>query len=241
MIAVDIQVSGLDEVKGMLGDLSGQMPFTISTAINWTLNDIQGAVRTHVHDEFTVRSPEYIDRSIYIGGDDRARKDNLNGTVRVNPQRDQLAKFENDQVKTPASAANVAIPIFKQNAPGLIIRRGDALSVNNLLAAIDSARNGKSRSKGNKARLRKQSLFADVNGKRIFLVKTRTGATLLVERTGKGASGSMAGSRVLWAFRPSVPLLSHRLEFAEVALRAALQTWEENCTRAINRALETAK
>jgi hypothetical protein len=227
MIAVDIQVSGLDEVKSMLGDLSGQMPFTISTAINWTLNDIQGAVRSHVHDEFTVRSPEYIDRSIYIGSADRAKKDDLTGTVRVNPDRNQLAKFEDDSTKTPQTAANLAIPVFKEQTGGAIITRGDPLSLKSLMAAIN--RNGKN---AGKFKGQKGGKIKDAT-RTAYLVKNAKG-TFIVGRSG-------TETRVLYAFKPAASITSHRLEFDEIAERTALAMWEENCTRAINLALETAR
>lgn len=242
MINLHIEISGADDLLAELSGLRQQTPYATSVAINNTLNDIQRAERAHVHQTFTVRRQDFIDRSIYIGPQDRAKKDRLEGTVRINPERDVLAKFDDGGEKRAQRAKSLAIPIVRIGAPSIIIRHSDALSVKNLLAAIDQAKakdRRMGRSKGNRARLRNLAGL-DIHGKRVFLVHARNGSALLVERTGAGSHGSLAGSRVLWAFRPSVPIKAE-LEFEEIGMRTALERWEANAEAAIELAIATAR
>src|SRR5574343_512360 len=236
--SIDLRVEiNTDDVLRFLGALESQIPYATSVAINNTLNDIQKAERAHVRETFTVRRPDFIDRSIYIARDDRARKDKLTGTVRINPSRDVLAKFEEDTVKRGQGGRSLAVPIIRDGQPGLVIRRGDAISVKNLMLAAAAARGGKRLSRTN--RKRKEPVAVD--RKRVFLIKSRkTGSHLLVERTGPGVHGRFDNSRVLWAFRKEVPI-EPNLHFREIAREVALRTWQENAADAIDLAIRTAR
>lgn len=224
MIDLHVEISGVDDLLGGLSGIKKQIPYATSLAINNTLNDIQSAVRSHVHQAFIVRRAQFIDRSIYIGPQDRARKDRLTGTVRINPARDVLAKFEDDTQKVPTRARSLAVPVFRQGAPGIIISRSDPLNVKKLMAAMARRGGRMRRGKYTPAQLGKQS---------IFLVRGRDGRSFIVERTA-------SATRVLYAFVPSVPI-EPDLNFAEIGMATALDRWDTNASAAIEHALATAR
>lgn len=225
MINLQVQISGADDLKSQLSGLRDQLPYATSVAINHTLDDIQGAVRQHVHSTFIMRSQDFIDRSIYIGPRDRARKDSLEGTVRINPDRDFLAKFEDGGEKTPLRSTTLAIPIVRMDSPGMIIRRGDPLSIKNLMAALNKKGDAQGRLKRRKGSMDVQQA--------VRLVKTAKG-TFIVQ----GAPG--AGAKVLYAFKPSVPLTAS-LSFADIAMATAVDRWSPNAEEAIQYAIETMR
>jgi hypothetical protein len=225
MIDLQASIGGYDDVFGSMSGLADQIPFATSFAINNTLNDIQTSVRTHVHGAFIMRAQDFIDRTIYIGPSDRAKKTNLVGTVRINPDRDFLAKFEDGGEKTASSAGSLAVPVFREDTPSIIIRRGDPLSIKNLMAAI----NKQGAAAGRLKRIKGGS--QDVQ-QRVYLVKNDRG-TFIVQ--GEGAS-----ARVLYKFVKEVPI-QPQLEFVEIAMKTALDRWETNASDAIDFAIATAK
>ncbi|MEA3245552.1 MAG: hypothetical protein U9Q74_05295 [Gemmatimonadota bacterium] len=236
MINLHVEVSGLNDISSMLSGVALQVPYAASVAINNTLNDIQAAVRGHVHEAFHVRSPAYINRSIYIGSPDRARKDRLEGTVRINPNRDVLAKFEGDTTKTPKASRSLAVPVFREKAPDIIIRRSDPLSVKKLMAAVAKgagARGYGAGVVGQIKRRRAKGMHGPMQQELVFLISNSKG-TFLVERTGARQT------RVLYAFKSSVPITPD-LNFADIAMRTALDRWEANAEAALDLAIATAR
>lgn len=223
MIDLKVAFDGLDDVKAELSGIREQIPYATSRAINAVLDDIQTAVRSTLPSEFHVRAPEWLDRTIYIAPQDRAKKDDLNGTVRVNPDRDVLAKFEDETVKTPRSAANLAIPIFRESAPDLVVKRGDPLSLKNIMASLQKS-TGRVK--------KKRGLIGPQQLQTVFLAKTARG-TVILERTG-------ATTRVLYAFKPSVPIKPD-LRFDETAMTTAVAMWEQRAQEALDLAISTAK
>jgi hypothetical protein len=219
-----VAITGYDDLSSSLSGLVDQMPFATSVAINNTLNDIQGDERTHAHSAFIMRAQDFIDRSIYIGPADRAKKNNLIGTVRIDPNKDFLAKFEDGGEKTPLGSSSLAVPIFREDAPGIIIKRGDPLSIKNLLAAINRKGDAAGRLKRRKGSMEVQQ--------RVYLVKNAKGSFIV--------QGSGASARVLYKFLPEVPI-KPQLEFAEIAMTSALAHWEQNAEDAIGTAIETMR
>lgn len=223
-----VSVEGLDQRVEGFSVLEQQMPYAISRGINATLDDAQREVRAHLHDgTFLLRRPEFIERTIYIGRDDRARKDRLSGTVRVNPDRDFLAKFEEGGDKRPETARSIAVPVFKQQSPGLIISRGDPLFLKKLMASLDrtgAAQGRVGRRRGAPKRLLQQ---------KVYLVKNARG-TFVIERI------SPTQTRVLYSFERSVPIKAD-LRFGPIALQTAERTWEANMGRALEEAIASAR
>ena len=221
---IDLKVSiDAEGVIGQLGVIADQIPYATSVAINNTLNDIQKAEREHIHSEFIMRRPDFIDRSVYIGPKDRARKDHLEGTVRINPERDVLAKFEDDTEKRSQGAAKLAVPVFREGDKGLVIRRSDQLSIPSLMRAIKKRAGQMKAQKGQKQK--------DVQLK-AYITKNARG-TFIIGRLG-------TETRVLYAFKTAVPI-APVLQFKEIAFNTAVANWETRAAEAIMHAIETAR
>lgn len=230
MLTLTVTTDDQSGIAGALSGLRGQLPFALSVAINNTLNDAQSAIQAKLPDEFTLRRADFIQKTIYIAPGDRARKDNLVGTVRVNPDRNFLAKFEYGGEKQSASGKSLAIPIMRASDPSLIIGRGDPLSVKMLMASITA-----SHGKVLRSRVRKGQLRVAVDPNRVFLLKTDKG-TFIVQRTGPGAGDT----RILWQFRKQTALPAN-LDFENTAMQAALKSWDGNVTKAIAYAIATMR
>jgi hypothetical protein len=94
--------------------LEKQMPFAISRALNRVANHAQAAVRDGIkRGAFTLRREQFVLNTVKINREDRATKTKLNATVRIDPQRNILAKFEEGGIKTGRSGGRVAIPTDK--------------------------------------------------------------------------------------------------------------------------------
>ena len=90
------------DLGAMISGFREQLPYALALAINDTVNQAQAAIQTSLPTDFTLRRASFITNTIYRQlGRDFATKANLVGTVRVNPDRDFLAKFETEAVKTP--------------------------------------------------------------------------------------------------------------------------------------------
>jgi hypothetical protein len=208
------------------------VPFALSRAINKTVDAAQDAVQAALPAEFHLRRAPFIEQTIYRKpGQDFATKTNLAGVVRVNPERNFLAKFEDGGEKQSIAGKSLAVPIMRQADRDLIIRRGDPLSVKMLMASIQLH-------KGKVLRFRnlrkKGQVKITVDPNRVFLVKNAKG-TFILQRVGTGS----AGNRVLYWFRKDVPI-PDSLHFDEIALKTALATWDANMADAIEFAMATA-
>jgi len=234
MIGLTVEIENGALIPTLMAGIATQIPFATSVAINNTLNDAQKAIRATLPQHFTLRRPEFIDRTIYIGQQDRARKDRLVGVVRVNPQRNFLAKFETDHEKTSRSGKALAIPIIRARDRSLIIKRGDALALKKVMDAIAN-REGRLKQRRKKGQPPPGPL-GDV-----FLLKTG-GRTLVMQRpvSGPDRTGNRSHLTVLYVFEHHVPI-EPELHFDETALRTALATWGKNAEEAIAYALATAR
>jgi len=106
----EIQVDASPVIQSLAG-LEGQMRFATSKALNDTANDAQKAIQDSLASRFTLRRPDFMKRTIKRDrGTDFATKEKLEAIVRVDPQRDLLAKFEDGGVKTPTNGRAIAIP-----------------------------------------------------------------------------------------------------------------------------------
>jgi len=228
MIALDVDIQNLVPLASEIAGLRSQVPYAASVAINQTLDSAQAAIRQTLPGEFTLRRETFISQTIYIAPKDRARKDNLVGTVRVNPARDFLAKFEVGGEKTGRAGHSLAIPILRTTDKTLIIKRGDPLSLRSVMSAIDAGHGLLQRGQ----RGRKIGPTKRVKGTSVYLVKSAKG-TFVIQRTGES-------TRVLYAFERTVPIPGS-LHFDETAMKAALASWETNAEAAIARAIATMR
>jgi len=232
---LEVRIEGADDLRSSLSGLAGQIPFATALAINAVLNDAQAAIRATLPGEFTLRRPEFIERTIYIGPQDRARKDRLEGTLRVNPERDFLSKFEEDRAKTPTRSHTLAVPVFRSGEPARIIGRSDPLHVKKLMAAIakGGSRGFGAGTLGVIKHRRAKGMHGPQQQELVFLIKSSKG-TFLVQRTGA------TSTRVLYAFKPRVAI-SPDLHFKEIALKTAEANWERRASEAIDRAIATMR
>jgi hypothetical protein len=226
VIELTVDIKDDSGVRGLLSGLRDQIPYAASVALNTTANDAQQAIQAKLPAEFTLRRKEFIERTIYRSRADFAKKDNLVATVRVNPARDFLAKFEDDKVKVAKQHA-LAVPIVRMGAPAIIISRSDPRYLKRVMALID-AQGGKQVGPFKKRQAKKASKQS------FFLLKTKKGQTLVMQRD----AGDI---KVLYAFEHSVPIEKHRLHFEEIAMQTALARWGINAEAAIAKAIATMR
>lgn len=228
MLSLTVDIENAAPVLSAIAGLSSQLPYITSRAINATVNDVQTAIKASLHDDFHLRHAVYVENTVYRQpGQDFATKTKLEGAVRINPARDILAKFELDTEKTSISGHALAIPVQRQQHPDLIIGRGDPRNIKHVMALIES-QGGKAvgpfKKRGAK-RAQQQSFF---------LIHTKAGQTLVMQYD--------AGTkRVLYVFKPDVPITSHRLHFDDIAMPTALAAWDKNFDEAISVAMATAR
>jgi hypothetical protein len=234
MIEFTVDVQHESEIISMLAGVRSQTPYAISVSINRSLDDAQAAIRRTLPEHFHLRSKEFVERTIYIANKDRARKDNLVGIVRVNPERNFLAKFETDHEKRARGGKNLAVPVLRIRQPDLIIKRSHPLSFKKVMQAIDQ-RGGRI-----KARRKKGAPPPGPLGD-VFLLK-KNGRTLVMQRpvSGGDRTGNRSNLKVLYVFEHEVPI-EPELHFADTALATAQRVWVRNFEAAIDHAIRTAR
>jgi hypothetical protein len=110
---VELKVEGLSEAIKGLAALPKQVRFAASVGANRTMNDAQKAIQDSLASRFTLRRESFIRGTIYRKpGVDWATADNLQAGVRVNDQRNLLAKFEEGGNKTPRDGKALGVPIL---------------------------------------------------------------------------------------------------------------------------------
>ena len=192
---VTLTLKGDQATKAALTALGKDAAFVTAQAINATANAAQQAVRDNLTG-FTLRRRDFILRTIYRRpGTDFAKKTDLRAALRVNPQRDVLAKHEEGGRKMPgAGGRTVAIPLeaVKPNEMAVIPRR-----------------------------LRPSQLPRD----QVRRVETRAGTFLVRNRPGRGSGGRVGWrTEFLYRLKPSTPLRP-RLRFVETANKAVDREW----------------
>lgn len=202
-------------VEQLVKTLDDQLPFAASRAINFTLNDIQTAERDEITQHFTLRRPDFILRSVKINPEDRATKRNLIGTIRIDPTRDFLAKFEDGGTKVAAAGHELAVPEPIIAGQRVIPTR---LRPKNLQLQVSRTGSGKVQFKGLE---------------RTFMVEKSMFSGGILQRTGRGVL-------VLFWFQRAVRL-PPSLQFRQTATRITNERIEFNFQRALAEALATAR
>lgn len=115
-----------------------QIPFATSRAINFTAIDAQTAIRTHIHEAFTIRRKAFIDRSIKIKP--FANKHSLSATLSVDAPggNDVLSMHEAGGTKTSASGPghDIAIPntgVVRKSVDKVIPKRSRPRNLKNAI------------------------------------------------------------------------------------------------------------
>jgi hypothetical protein len=215
-------VEGSEEMKRMLREAGKQLPFTLSLAANRTINAAQEAIRNSLPLKFHLRRWDFVTRTIYRRPGiwptgDNASKAEPTAAVRVHPDRDFLAKFEEGGTKTSRRAGNLLLPTLRLDNPNLIIRRSDPLHISKLPGSLDKS-----------GKLRTKSRLG------VFLLQKPGGAKFILQRLTHGVV------RVLYTFRRAVSI-PKKLGFYETGVKAIDATWEKNLGEALDKALKTAR
>lgn len=107
-----IEVLGEEAARRMFDEIGRQGPFALSRTLNALANKTQQTVQNQLGERFTLRRPDFVKRTIYRKpGQDFATKSKLEAAVRVHPDRNFLAKFEDGGTKTSTSGSRLAVPI----------------------------------------------------------------------------------------------------------------------------------
>ena len=108
---ISIKLTGHEEVRAALKEIGTLAPRALALTLNKLADDGQRAVQDTLAKSFTLRRAEYVKRTIFRKGEDFATQARPRAAYGVNPERDILAKFEEDSVKAPRSGRSVAIPL----------------------------------------------------------------------------------------------------------------------------------
>lgn len=109
--------------KQCLGNLTDleqrQVPFALSKAVNATALDVQTSVRARQRKIFTLRRPDWADRSVKMVK--FAKKIDPSATIGIHPpggdqRADIITKFEADTQKISRTGGRVAIPVGAKSA-----------------------------------------------------------------------------------------------------------------------------
>ena len=98
------------EALTYLQRVSQQAPFAVSLALNKVGNHAQSAVRDGIKRTYTLRREQFVLNTVKINREDRATKTKLDTTVRIDPERNILAKFEDGGLKQARGGRHIAIP-----------------------------------------------------------------------------------------------------------------------------------
>lgn len=222
-------------VTAYLGALADQLPRRVGFALNTTANAMQKGVRESLANSFTLRRAGFVRATIY-----RAPKEDfpdvkmgrLVAGVRINPDRDVLAKFEEGGEKRP-DGKRLAVPILRQTQPRLVIGRDSKYHLR-LLPPDLFGKAGRVSTLLHRAR----KVIADTRANRkkdarFFGLVSRSGTPLIFEVLGKNRK------RLIYAFVRRVPL-PRKLRFYETAERVFTEQWPTILQKELDEALRRA-
>lgn len=224
MTGVSVSFDADALVRELTDTARRQMPFALANALNATANDMQQGIRNAVTASrgFVIRSGTsraFLQRQIYRSrGEDFATKRSPVARVRIaNNGRSSLLSLI-DQGGTRESrfplvgAGGTDLPIPARQAPT------DKVARTLYPGKLDLKRYGQ-----------------QVKGaRRTFVVRTKAGDTLLLQRRGKRSV------RTLFVLERSAQVPAKNF-FAPTAERVALTRFDSNLERSLLRALETAR
>lgn len=127
---ITITVDPSKALRQLNDDEKNQIPFALSRAVNSTALDVQRAVRNRQRSIFTLRRPEWADRSVKMVK--FAKKSDPTAQIGIHPpgatgeqRADIIAKFEDQTQKLPRGRT-IAIPVsarIKRGNTGIISKR----------------------------------------------------------------------------------------------------------------------
>ena len=195
-----------------------QVPFATAVAINESAKHAQGVQRKHQRGIFEVRRPLFVDRSVKIKP--FANKRTLTAVVSVDPpggkdRADVIAQHEEGGPKGATSGTSVAVPTrhVPRTGAGVINRAWRP-------ARLRKTRGGRSR--------------RDKREWGTFIRRTRGGRRAIFFDEGD------EGIKPLYWLVPSVPI-QPSLNFVENIRGAVLAVYDANFTKALDRAIGSAR
>lgn len=220
---VIVGAEGLEEVKRMLDRLPQNARYGAALGINRTVDEAQQAIRDSLPGKFTLRRAAFIRNTVYRKpGQDFATKEKLEGAVRINEERNVLAKYEDGGSKRPRQGGYLAVPVAARPTKGAVVP--DRFRLKTLLfasqgrlAQAKSILN--SRSGARRRRLLSRSVADDV-----FI---KDGKVWLAQ--GKGRSRRMT---LMWVFKKAT-WLPKSLGFVATGSRVMNQRAVANVSGAI--------
>lgn len=214
---IEITVDAASATRFLTELESKQIPFATKTALNTAALAFQTAERAHLRGIFTLRRPEWADRSIKITH--FATKAEQWATIAVQPpgasgpqRADILGKFEEDTSKSPRGRT-IAVPVSAR------IKRGNTgvISKRDRPAAYNFRQVGKA-----------------IRGDRhTFIIRKADGSGAIFQRT-------KAGVFALYLLVRQVPIQPD-LKFVPTAQQVVTRVWDTEFTKALESALRTAK
>jgi hypothetical protein len=225
MISIDVDTDSLTREFTALQ--REQIPFAVSKALNAVGLDVQAREREQLRETFTLRRPEWADRSVKITH--FAKKTELYTTVAISPpggnRGDILGKFETETEKRARDGHTIAIPIrARRNKRDIIV--------------------GKDRPKAFNFQQQGGRIVGD---RGTFLVRRPDGTGLILQRARRSAKGRTLGYKgkdsSVFALYLLVPRaeLQPDLRFVPTAMEVVGRLWETQFGIAFDAALASAR
>lgn len=209
--------SNVAQVRGALDDLiRQQLPFATSKAVNDITLEARDYLRDRVAASFIIRRPWVTAKGAFPVTLSKKGDVVKRGTVRLDPSRDFLGKFEQGGDKVSRTGAKLAVPIEARPNPRALVPK--ALGVRALQLRATRTASGKVQLKGLQ---------------RTFVVKT-AGQSLILQRKARGVV------RTLYAFKRSVPI-PPALHFYDSIAAYVRNEWNTVAGEALRYALLNAK
>jgi hypothetical protein len=216
-----IQTNIKSQVIPSIQQLVRQIPYVQMLAVNQIADEFQKVEQNSLTKQgFTLRQETFIKNTIKRVGPDFATKQHPVAAVRIDPERDFLAKFERGGIKVALQGKPfVAIPSpgLRRNKRGLIPRKFYPSKFKPFVDHPSGITTGQDRT---------------------FIVPTKGGNRLLLQRF--GGSRGKRGVRPLYLFVPEVHI-SPQLHFYDNALAVARSAWPSAVAAAWARAIKTMR
>jgi hypothetical protein len=109
---LNLKIEGADAIKSALTEIGKLAPRALTLTLNKLADDGQAAVKKSLDGRFMLRRPDFVRNTIYRKpGQDFATNAKPRAAFGVRADRDFLAPFEENSVKTPVAGRSVAIPL----------------------------------------------------------------------------------------------------------------------------------
>lgn len=219
-----------------MNGMERQLPFATARALNDVAVGFQQDERAVIQREFTIRRP-WVLQGVKINRGDFATKTKPEVTIRIDPSRDFLGKFEQGGTRVPRQGhKGLSVPLAARRNLATVIPRGMRPKAFNFKAL--STKGGKRILKGDKG---------------TFLIQKADGSGVILQRKGRKVAVSkrhhgplMKGQRrdyalvTLFVLRPRTPVPAD-LHFVDTAYKSFRMRWPSSFTKWWNESVRTAR